>query len=100
MVRYTAKPDRAAENEALARAVFTEVHEKMPADVAYALFRNGNEFIHVFVNLKEDESASVTELPTFVKFQKDIADRCEILPQVTRTAADLVDSYGFLAARM
>jgi hypothetical protein len=100
LVRYTTKSELAAENEALARSVFTEVHEKSPKDVAYALLRNGNEFIHVFLNLKVDESASVTELPSFLRFQKDIEQRCEIPPQVSRVAADLVDSYGFSAERL
>jgi hypothetical protein len=97
LVRYTTKPERTAENEALARAVFTEVHENKPGDVAYALMRNGSEFVDVFINLKVDESASVTELPSFVKFQQDIADRCLIPPRVDRVAAELIDSYGFSA---
>lgn len=99
MVRYTTKADRAAENESLARSVFAEVHEKAPRDVAYALFRSGNEFFHVFVNFTADESASVTELPSFLAFQKDIAERCEIPPQVNRVAAELLEAYGFLASR-
>jgi|SRR3954466_6293431 hypothetical protein len=99
LVRYTTKSDRTAENEALARAVFTQLHHNAPNDVAYALFRNGNEFIHVFLNLKADESAAVTELPTFVAFQKDINDRCEVPPEVTRVAAELVDYYGLKTAR-
>ena len=99
LVRYTTKPDRAAENEALARSVFTEVHETAPTDVAYALFKSGNEFFHVFVNLKADESASVTELPSFLTFQQNIAERCDIPPQVNRVAAELLEAYGFSADR-
>jgi hypothetical protein len=98
LVRYTTKPEVAAENEALSRAVFTQLHENSPGQIAYALFRDGNEFTHVFVNLKEDDAAVITELPTFVKLQSDIAARCEIPPQVTRVTANLVDSYGFLGA--
>jgi hypothetical protein len=45
--------------------------------------------------LKADESAAVTELPAFKIFQKDIGERCEVAPQATRVAAELVDSYGF-----
>jgi len=95
LVRYTAKPDRAAENEALSRAVFAQLRGAPPRDVAYALLRDGNEFVHVFLNLKADESAPVTELPAFKKFQQDIAERCEVPPQATRLAAELVDCYGF-----
>jgi hypothetical protein len=95
LVRYTAKPDRAAENEALSRAVFAQLRNAPPDGVAYALFRDGNEFIHVFLNFKEDESAAVTELPAFKAFQQDIAERCDVQPKATRIAVQLVDSYGF-----
>jgi hypothetical protein len=95
LVRYTTRPERAAENESLSRAVFAQLRSAPPDDVAYALFRDGNEFIHVFVNLKADDSAAVTELPTFKAFQDGITDRCEIPPKATRLAVQLVDSYGF-----
>ena len=97
LVRYTTKPDRAAENEQLSRKVFAQLRSDPPEGVAYALFRDGNEFIHVFLNLREDESAPVTELPAFKAFQDGIAERCEIPPQATRLAVQLVDSYGFRA---
>ena len=95
LVRYTTKPDQAAENEALSRAVFTQLHDVRPNGVAYALFRDGNEFIHVFLNLNEDESAPVTELPTFKTFERGVVERCEVPPKATRLAVQLVDSYGF-----
>jgi hypothetical protein len=98
LVRYTTKPDRAAENEALSRAVFEQLRKAPPEGVAYALFRDGNEFIHVFLNFKDDDSAPVTELPQFKAFGASIADRCEIQPQATRLAVQLVDSYGFSRA--
>ena len=95
MVRYTTKPDRTAENEALSRAVFAQLRSAPPEGVSYALFRDGNDFIHVFVNLQADESAPVTELPAFKAFEKGMVERCEVLPNATRLAAQLVDSYGF-----
>jgi hypothetical protein len=95
LVRYTTKPEHAAENEALSRAVFAQLRNAPPHDVAYALLRDGNDFTHVFLNLKADESAAVTELPAFKTFQKDIAERCVVPPQVTRLAAQLVDCFGF-----
>jgi len=54
VVRYTTKPDHTAENEALSSAVFAQLRSAPPEGVAYALFRDGNEFIHVFLNLKAD----------------------------------------------
>ena len=112
VVRYTTKPDHTAENEALSRAVFAQnntmrrelfavfaqLRSAPPEGVAYALFRDGNQFIHVFLNLKADESAPVTELPAFKAFEKGVAERCDAPPNVTRLATQLVDCYGFGAS--
>jgi len=95
LVRYTAKPDRAAENESLSRAVFAQLRDGSSKGVAYALFRDGNEFVHVFLNLKEDESAPVTAMPAFKAFEQGIAERCEVPPKATRLTVQLIDSYGF-----
>jgi hypothetical protein len=94
VVRYTTRPDHTAENEALSRAVFAQLRSAPPEGVAYALLRDGNEFIHVFLNLKTDDAAALTELPAFKTFQKDIAERCEVPPNATRLAGQLVDCYG------
>ena len=96
MVRYTTRPERAAENEALSRAVFTELHAKKPADIAYGLFKeaDGVSFVHVFINLAADSSEPVTELPSFKAFGKAILERCVAPPEQTRMSLDLVDSYG------
>ena len=97
LVRYTTKPDRAAENEKLASAVFQQLRTERPEGLAYALFRDGNEFVHVFVNLKADDAAPLTELPTFKTFTAGIDERCEVQPKPMRLAAQLVESYGFRA---
>ena len=98
LVRYTAKPERAPENEILSKAVFAELTAAAPDHIAYALFRDGPEFLHLFVNLKGDDSSPVTELPTFKAFSRDIAERCEASPQTTRLSLPLVASYGFPTA--
>jgi hypothetical protein len=95
LVRYTAKPDRAAENEALSRAVFEELRATAPAHVAYALFRNGSDFVHVFVNTASDDSGVVTDLPSFKDFSKDAAERYVAPPEVLRLGLQLLESYGF-----
>jgi hypothetical protein len=97
LVRYTAKADRAAENEKLSRDVFAQLRDASSEGVAYALFRDGNDFVHIFLNLKEDESAPVTALPAFKTFEQGIADRCDVPPKATRLALQLVDCYGFSA---
>jgi hypothetical protein len=98
LVRYVAKPDRADENEALSGKVFAELKAASPRGAAYALFREGSEFLHLFINLEADDSSPVTELSSFKAFSKDIDGRCETPPQATRFALTLVDSYGFDAA--
>lgn len=94
IVRYTTKPGCAQENEALSRAVYGELRRETPPHIAYALFRGGDEFLHLFVNTRDDSSDPVTELPTFKAFQKGILSRCVEPPQATRVSLDLIDGYG------
>lgn len=75
--------------------MFAQLRSAAPEGIAYALLRDGNEFIHVFLNLHADESAPVTDLPAFKAFQAGITERCEVPPAATRLAAQLVDCYGF-----
>ncbi|HZZ89898.1 MAG TPA: hypothetical protein VFE13_16340 [Caulobacteraceae bacterium] len=95
MVRYTARPDRADENERLSRAVFAELRAKRPAGVAYALCRAGDEFTHVFINFNADESEPVTGLPSFKAFEADAQSRWLAPPASTRLGVDVVEAYGF-----
>jgi hypothetical protein len=94
MVRYATKPEASAENEKLSRAAFDQMRANAPDDVAYGLFRIGDEFIHLFVNLAADNSDAVTETSSFRAFQADLAARCTTPPQVTPLSVELVDSYG------
>jgi hypothetical protein len=94
LVRYTAKPDRAAENERLARAVFAELKQAAPPHIAYALFRNGVEFIHLFVNTKDDDAGALIGLASFKAYAKDVAERCEAPPEPLRLGGRLLESYG------
>lgn len=100
LVTYETKPERAAENEALSRAVFEELRARRPGEVAYGLFKapDGVTFVHLFVNFAEDDSAAVTELPSFKTFQAEILDRCVTPPQATRFGLNLVESYGLKGA--
>jgi hypothetical protein len=98
LVRYKAKPDRAEENEALSRAVFAELRAKAPEHVAYAVFRDGLEFLHVFINAEADDSSPVTELSSFKIYAKDVVARCEAPPEATRLSMRLLESYGLTPA--
>ena len=61
LVRYTTNRTARTKNETLSRAVFRELSLTASGVIA-ALFRDGDDFVHLFVNLKGDDSAAVTEL--------------------------------------
>src|ERR1700722_20650823 len=99
LVRYKTKPGRADENEALSKAVFTELRQTNPGHVAYGLFRDGSDFVHLFANLTDDDSSPVTELSSFKAFAQDINARCEESPEATRFALYLVACDGCAMCR-
>ena len=98
LVRYPTKPERADENEKLSRAVYAALRAEAPAHIAYALFRDGVNFVHLFVNLRDDSSDAVTELPSFKAFTAGLSERCPAPPETMRISPQLVDSYGFASA--
>ena len=83
MVRYKVKPDRAAENEELVRAVYDELHRTEPAGLRYATFQldDGVSFVHLAST--EDGHNPLREVKAFQRFQENIADRCDEAPVVT-----------------
>jgi hypothetical protein len=84
IVRYKVRPDRAAENEELVRAVYAELHDSRPAGLRYATFKleDGVSFVHVAAH-SENAPNPLSELPAFRRFQEKIADRCEEAPVVS-----------------
>jgi hypothetical protein len=93
MVRYKTAADRAAENEALVRAVFDELRSQAPGGLKYATYRlaDGVSFVHIAtVSVAGDNP--LTTLPAFKAFQRDIKGRCVEEPVVTELAP--LDAYG------
>jgi hypothetical protein len=83
MVRYKVKPDRAAENEELVRAVYDELGRTEPGGIRYATFQldDGVSFVHL---ASTDEGHNpLSEVKAFQKFQENIGDRCAEAPVVT-----------------
>ena len=94
MVRYKVKPDQAATNEGLVRAVYDELHRSNPDGLRYATFQleDGVTFVHL--SESENEQSPLTGLQAFKEFQKDIGDRCDEPPVVTEVRE--IGSFRFL----
>lgn len=84
IVRYRVRPERAAENEELARAVYAELHETKPAGLHYATFRldDGVSFLHLSAQ-DNDGPSPLTNVEAFKRFQENIVDRCDEAPVVS-----------------
>jgi hypothetical protein len=95
MVRYTVKPEAAAENEALARRVYEELHQANPTGIRYATFvlEDGVSFVHVASS--DDERSPLQDVAAFQAFTEGINARVEEPPVTTRLRE--VGSYGLWA---
>ena len=95
MARYRAKPERAAENERLVRAVYAELHETKPVGLHYATFQldPGVSFLHLSAQ-GSDGPSPLTNLGAFKRFQENIADRCDEAPVVGSLTE--IGSYAIL----
>jgi hypothetical protein len=93
VVQYRVKPEYAAENRRLIEDVFAELHEIQPDGLAYASYvqEDGVSFVHVVTN-EPDSQGILPTLPAFQRFQKGIADRCEVQPE--RFAYTQVGAYS------
>lgn len=85
MVRYRVKPDRAAENEELVRAVYDELHRTRPDGLHYATFvlEDGISFVHVSPTTSEDGDSRLSDLKTFQQSRAGIEERCDEAPVAT-----------------
>ena len=85
MVRYKVKPDRAAENAALVRAVYDELDRTRPAGLRYGTFQldDGATFVHLAAVDTEDGQNPLSEVKAFGQVQEHIRDRCDEAPVAT-----------------
>jgi hypothetical protein len=91
MVRYTVKPEAAAANEALVRAVYEELQQTQPAGMRYATFKldDGVSFVHI--NFNDNTQNVLTGLASFKEFQQGIGARCAEGPTANEMSA--IGSY-------
>jgi hypothetical protein len=96
VVRYTTRPDRADENQALIEEVYAELTSTAPPGLRYMTFRldDGVSFVHVASIETEDGSNPLGTTAAFAAFQRDLGDRCVAPPAVT--GATLVGAHRFV----
>jgi hypothetical protein len=94
VVRYQAKPERAAENQQLIEDVFAALEERQPHGFSYKVFRleDGVSFIHVVTEHDVDEPDSLQGVQAFQAFVANIAHRCDVVP--VAMGATVVGGYG------
>ena len=95
VVRYTTRPERADENQALVEKVFGELAEHRPEGLRYATFRleDGVTFVHVASTDTADGSNPLATTAAFGEFQQQIADELPISrPAVSRHLRLLKDA--------
>lgn len=82
MVRYRVRPDQAARNEELVRAVYDELHRTAPAGIRYATFQldDGVSFVHLASIETEDGRSPLSDLAAFRRFQETVGERCDEAP--------------------
>jgi hypothetical protein len=84
MVRYQVRPDAAAENERLVRAVFAQLERDKPQGLSYRVLRlaDGVSFVHV-ASYDGEGANPLTQLEAFKEFQAGSKDRRVEQPVVT-----------------
>jgi len=96
MVRYKTGEAHAAANEALVRAVFSELRARSPQGLRYASYRlvDGVTFVHI-ATVDSPDANPLLALPAFKTFQSQLQARCVEAPVVVELCN--VDSYGLVA---
>jgi hypothetical protein len=86
MVRYRVKPEHAADNEQLVRAVYDDLQRAEPSQFRYATFQRDDAvtLAHLSSTESDDGQTPLAKLESFQRFQDNIGDRCDEPPVVTR----------------
>jgi hypothetical protein len=97
IVRYKVKPEQAAANEQLVRAVYDELARTRPAGFHYATFQldDGVSFVHLAS--QETEENLLLANAAFQRFQENIRDRCDEPPVVAELRE--IGSFNFFEER-
>jgi hypothetical protein len=90
LVRYRVRPDQAAHNAELVRAVYDELATSRPAGFRYTTYvlDDGVTFMHVAFT-EDGHDAPLPQLAAFKRFLAGIEERCEEVPQTTRLSQQI-----------
>lgn len=92
MIRYRTKPEAADENARLVAAVYAALAQTDPGHLRYITYRLADGVTFVHVAQRDADANPLADLPEFVEFQRNLADRCAEMPQPS--GATVVGSYG------
>jgi hypothetical protein len=95
LIRYRTKPDQAAANEELARAVYAELHRTRPDGIRYVTLKLDDQVTFVHLVHSERDPNPLLAVKAFGEFQAGIRDRCAEPPLQQEFTE--VGSYRFLA---
>jgi hypothetical protein len=91
LIRYRTKPDQAAANEELIRAVYAELRQTSPEGLSYATFRLDDKVTFLHLARTERDPNPLLAVRAFGEFQAGIADRLDQQPLTE------IGSYRFFA---
>jgi len=93
IIRYRTKPDQAAANEELVRAVYAELHRTRPDGFRYATLKLDDQVTFVHLVQSEHDPSPILAVKAFAEFQAGVLDRCDQPP--VQKAFTEVGSYRF-----
>jgi|ERR1700722_2794430 hypothetical protein len=91
LIRYRTRPEQAAANEELIRAVYEELRQTQPDGLSYATFRLADQVTFLHLARTAQTPSPLLAVRAFGEFQAGIADRCEELP--AREQLTTIGSY-------
>jgi hypothetical protein len=91
LIRYRTRPERAAANEELIRAVYEELRKTEPDGLSYATFRLADQVTFLHLVRTEQAPSPLLAVRAFGEFQAGLADRCDQLP--VREQLTTIGSY-------
>ena len=94
IVKYTVKPGRSEENQALIKKVFDELTQGTPKGLKYMsmVSEDGLNFTHIAIPEDADENP-LSRTPAFKAFTEHIKERCQVPPQAVEV--DVIGRYEF-----